>query len=61
MIDPRLLLGLIFAGAWASALSAIDDETEPDQPREPGGFDRDHPGRKRIAATGKAPKNTRPT
>jgi len=26
MFDPRILLGLILAGAWASGLLALDDE-----------------------------------
>src|SRR5262249_51692680 len=35
MFDPRILLGLILAGAWASGLLALDDEIERDEHQEP--------------------------
>jgi len=35
MFDPRILLGLILAGAWASGLLALDEEIERDEHRQP--------------------------
>ena len=34
MINPWMLIGLILAGAWASALCAADDELERKQSQE---------------------------
>ena len=34
MFDPRILFGLILAGAWASGLLALDDEMERDEHRK---------------------------
>lgn len=34
MINPWILIGLILAGAWASALCAADDELERNQSQE---------------------------
>ena len=34
MMNPWVLIGLILAGAWASALCAADDELERNQSQE---------------------------
>ena len=34
MVDPRILLGLVLAGAWAGALLSLDDEIERDEHEE---------------------------
>jgi hypothetical protein len=34
MINPLILVGLVLAGAWASALCAADDELERDRSQE---------------------------
>lgn len=46
MIDPMILIALAFAGAWATALCAVDDELEHDEPRGPGDSKGDEAGPK---------------
>ena len=48
MFDPRILLGLVLAGAWAGALHSLGDEIERDEQEqsdtpEPGDQGADQP------------------
>jgi hypothetical protein len=46
MIDPEIVVVLVFAAALATALCALDDELERDKGREPGDSKGDHSDRK---------------
>jgi hypothetical protein len=60
MFDPMILIALAFAGAWATALCAIDDEFERDEPQGSGRSKGDEISRKDANAARTTPSKHAP-